>query len=227
MGVGIPAYNTPPGMGALDGSSGYVDNSGSGSAHEVADTNAYGYVDGKIPGWVASDAADAKGSGKMTRGEFDAWRLEQQSAREAREYERMLADSAWQRKVADLQKAGFSPLAALDATGQGAAVPTAQVAKASGSGSDMNLGSVIGAIVAAVALIASKGAAAASSAKNAVALEGIKQGNRKALANFYVNAAKDRAKYSAKAAMARATIKKGRVINKGPYGYIEDIYYGL
>lgn len=180
MGVGIPAYNTPSGYGAFDGSSGYVNNSGSGSAHEVAETNAYGYEDGKIPSWVASDAADAKFSGKMTRGEFDAWRLEQQSAREAREFEKAEADSAFQRKVADVEKAGFSPLAALDASGQGAAVASSQVAKASGNGKSAP--NILGALITAIALIASKGMAAATSAKNAATIASIKAQNRLALA---------------------------------------------
>lgn len=222
MAQGIPTvsyngYSNAPGYSNPNGVVNPGESSAIGSAHEVA----------SLPSFVAKDGLDAKFSGKMTQGDYFAHLLEQQSAREAREWEKAEADSAWQRKVADLEKAGFSPLAALDASGQGAAVASSQVAKATSSGSSLQLGAILGAIVGAIGIIASKGAAAAATAKNAVALEGIKQSNREALAKFYSNAAKDRAKYSAKAAMARATIKKGRVINKGPYGYIEDIFYGL
>lgn len=151
------------------------------------------------------------------RRDIEAFNREQQSAREAREWEKEQADTAWQRKVSDLVAAGFSPLAALDATGQGAAVATSQVARSSTSGDGgSNFGSILGALIAAIGLVVSKGASAAASAKNAVALEGIKQGNREALAKIY-----------SKAAMARATVKKGRHIAKGPYGYIEDIFYGV
>lgn len=139
-------------------------NSGNESARAQVDAGRPG--DG-YPSFVADNAWDAKLSGSMRKGDYDAWRLESESAREAREYERFLADTAWQRKVRDLQAAGFSPLAALEATGQGAPIVSAHVAKASNTTSSPNMAGVISALIAAVAMVASKGAAAATSAKSA------------------------------------------------------------
>lgn len=97
---------------------------------------------------------------------------ESASAREAREFEKREADNAWQRKVADLRAAGFSPLAALDASGQGAAVASAQTASSNTQGAGNPTGAILASIIGAIAMIASRGAsAAASSASGAAKLE--------------------------------------------------------
>lgn len=108
------------------------------------------------------------------------------SAREAREWEKKEADSAWQRKVADMQKAGFSPLAALEGS-QGASVASASAAQAGSGGggnSGANIGGLLGAIISAIAFVASKGISAAASAKAAGSLEAVRQANRVALENL-------------------------------------------
>lgn len=93
------------------------------------------------------------------------------AARENREWEKMMSDTAFQRKVADYKAAGFSPLAALEGA-VGATSPSGTAATATGhkasanpaSQGGNNLGSVFGSLVAAVALIATKGMSAASKA---------------------------------------------------------------
>lgn len=93
------------------------------------------------------------------------------AAKENRDWEKMMSDTAMQRKVADYVKAGFSPLAALDGA-VGAASPSGSVATATGhkasanpgSQGGNNLGSIFGALVTAIALIATKGMSAANKA---------------------------------------------------------------
>lgn len=136
---------------------------------------------------TASNDVEAWFTGKKkmsdVEAEYRAHLRDLQSAREAREWEKKEADSAWQRKVGDLEKAGFSPLAALDASGQGAAVASSQVARsASRSSGGNSTPALIGAIVGAIAMIASKGMSAASSAKAATEIAAIKAQNRLALA---------------------------------------------
>lgn len=95
------------------------------------------------------------------RREIAAFNRELASAREARDFEEYMSNTAFQRKVADVTAAGFSPLAALDGAGQGAAVPSAQMARDTANvRKDNSITSVLGALIAAIGLIASKGVAA-------------------------------------------------------------------
>lgn len=85
-------------------------------------------------------------------------------AEKQRQYEQYLSDTAFQRKVADYVKAGFSPLAALEGS-VGASTPSGSAASANYQAAKApvaqhgsnNLGSVLGAIVAALAMVATKG----------------------------------------------------------------------
>lgn len=115
-----------------------------------------------------------------------AYQREQQAAKEAfereanfnaseaqknRDWQEMMSNTAFQRQVADLEKAGFSPLAALGGS-SGAPVSSGSAASASGHqasssaarGPSSNMGGVIGALVTAVALMATKGMSAVSKA---------------------------------------------------------------
>ncbi|QCS36543.1 minor capsid protein [Capybara microvirus Cap3_SP_449] len=74
---------------------------------------------------------------------FD-WQRNEHSAQTAREWDKMMSDTAIQRSVADYQAAGFSPLAALQ--GGGASTPSAAVgsgSKANTSGSGKELTSIL------------------------------------------------------------------------------------
>lgn len=104
-----------------------------------------------------------------------AWKRESDynaaEAQKSREWEKMMSDTAFQRKVADYAAAGFSPLAALDGTtgaavGSGAsASASARQANASAGNARSNpLGGILGAVIAAVAMIATKGMSAVSKA---------------------------------------------------------------
>lgn len=92
-------------------------------------------------------------------------------AQKNRDFEKMMSDTSFQRKVADLKAAGFSPLAALDGA-TGAPMASGSAASASGkapsaapakNGSNP-LGGLIGSIIMAAAMIAGKGIDAASKA---------------------------------------------------------------
>lgn len=94
-----------------------------------------------------------------------------QAARENREWEKMMSDTAFQRKVADYQKAGFSPLAALEGA-VGASSPSGTAASASykapggtvGNRTSSGFGGVVSALLVAVASLASKGMSVAARA---------------------------------------------------------------
>lgn len=97
-----------------------------------------------------------------------AYLREAASAREARQYQADREDSAFSRKVADVTAAGFSPLAALDAQGFSVgSVPTASSSAATKGGNSIS--GLITGLVAAIALIASKGISAAASSGAAAA----------------------------------------------------------
>ena len=90
-------------------------------------------------------------------------------AEKARQFEKMMSDTQFQRKVADYLKAGFSPLAALEGNGsyQVSSAPAASIANGSRGGAN-NLGAIFGALLMTVANFATKGiAGAASNAANA------------------------------------------------------------
>lgn len=93
---------------------------------------------------------------------YYSWLRESASAREAREYEKMLSDTQMQRKVKDYEAAGFSPLAALE-NGGGNYVPATAAASSQAAGSDSGngLGTVLGAVIGAILAIATKGASSA------------------------------------------------------------------
>lgn len=104
---------------------------------------------------------------------YYAWLRESASAREARDYDRMMADTQFQRKVADYEAAGFSPLAALENSGGNYTPSTAHASSSAAPGTPNPSGQILGAIVAAIAMIATKGIAAGSSAKVAAAKESV------------------------------------------------------
>lgn len=88
------------------------------------------------------------------------------NAKEQRDFEAYMSNTAFQRKVADYAKAGFSPLAALEGS-IGASTPSGSAASAKQAqrGSN-NFGGVLGSIITAMALLATKGMSAASNAAN-------------------------------------------------------------
>lgn len=135
---------------------------------------------GAFPNWVSG--TDPVGHNEA----LYAYQREQQAAKEAfereanfnaseaeknREWQEYMSNTAFQRQVEDLQKAGFSPLAALGSA-SGAPVGSGSTASASGHqassaasrGPASNMGGVIGALITAVALMATKGMSAVSKA---------------------------------------------------------------
>lgn len=92
-------------------------------------------------------------------------------AQAQREYEKMMSDTAFRRKVADYRAAGFSPLAALDGA-VGAASPTGSAASASHNSNggtparrtSNGVGALFGALITVVGMIATKGMSAVSKA---------------------------------------------------------------
>lgn len=91
-------------------------------------------------------------------------------AEKARQFEKMMSDTQFQRKVADYLKAGFSPLAALEGNGsyQVSSAPSAAAHANPARNSGNNLGTLFGALLMTVASFATKGiAGAASQASNA------------------------------------------------------------
>lgn len=98
-------------------------------------------------------------------------------AEKQRQYEQYLSDTAFQRKVADYVNAGFSPLAALEGS-VGAVVPSGQAASASsraasasaGNRGSNSFGSLLGALVAAIAMVASKGLSSVAKGSSAKAM---------------------------------------------------------
>lgn len=102
-------------------------------------------------------------------------------AQKTRDWEKMMSDTAFQRKVADYVKAGFSPLAALEGAA-GASTPSASSATASaknpnatpgGKGSN-NFGGLIGSLIASFALIMTKGISAGVQMRAASAADAAK-----------------------------------------------------
>ena len=105
----------------------------------------------------------------------EAWERESgfnaSEAQKQRDFEKMLSDTAFQRNVADYVAAGFSPLAALEGS-VGASTPSGAAANASaklpGTKAAVNgsngFGGLVGSMIAAVALIATKGMSAVSKA---------------------------------------------------------------
>lgn len=122
-----------------------------------------------------------------------AWQREAASAQQAREWEKQMADTQMQRKVADYQKAGFSPLAALEGTG-GNYTPQASAASSSAAarGSN-NTGQVLAGIISALVFAATRSASAANAAQASQSLEATRQANRIALEAIKSRAAMDRA----------------------------------
>lgn len=152
-----------------------------------------------LSAYQTSDYIGQKYQGMMSSADYQQWKAEQAlniaSAREARAFEKQEADTAMQRKVADFTKAGFSPLAALEAT-QGASVASAsaaQTASAGRSGGKGNPEGVMGALIGALLMFATKGMSAAASASSAAALEGVRQSHRMALESMRQDRMDDRA----------------------------------
>lgn len=131
------------------------------------------------PGWLSNQWYGANPTGHNEA--VMAWQRERVSAQEAREYEKWLADTQMQRKVADYMEAGFSPLAALENAGGNYTPSTAAASSQAAEGGHSQLGGVLGAIVAAIAMVASKGISAASTAKATAAAEATKHANAVAL----------------------------------------------
>lgn len=102
-----------------------------------------------------------------------AFEREQASAREARAYDLWLSNTQFQRKVRDYEAAGFSPLAALENAGGNYTPSTAHASSSAAPGTPNPSGQIVGAIVAALAMIVTKGIAAGSSAKVAAAKESV------------------------------------------------------
>lgn len=103
-----------------------------------------------------------------------AWNREStfnaQEAEKARQFEKMMSDTQFQRKVQDYLRAGFSPLAALEGNGsyQVSSAPAASAHANPARNSSNNLGAIFGALLMTVANFATKGiAGAASNASNA------------------------------------------------------------
>lgn len=93
-----------------------------------------------------------------------------QEAEKARQFEKMMSDTQFQRKVNDYLAAGFSPLAALEGNGsyQVSSAPAASAHGNPARNSSNNLGAIFGALLMTVANFATKGiAGAASNASNA------------------------------------------------------------
>lgn len=87
-----------------------------------------------------------------------------QEAEKARQFEKMMSDTQFQRKVADYLKAGFSPLAALEGNGSYAvssAPAAAAHARVAQKGSN-NFGALLGALMMTIANVVTKGAAGAA-----------------------------------------------------------------
>lgn len=91
-------------------------------------------------------------------------------AEKARQFEKMMSDTQFQRKVADYLKAGFSPLAALEGNGTYSvgSAPAAAAHAQPGKNNGNNFGTLLAGLIMTVANIATHGAtAAASKAGNA------------------------------------------------------------
>lgn len=129
----------------------------------------------------------------------EAWEREStynaQEAEKQRQYEAYMSNTAFQRKIADYEKAGFSPLAALEGS-VGASTPSGSAASASAKGASSSpgqhgangLGTLLGSIIGAVALIATKGISGiAQKANSAKASEDLA---KKLLSNEKINDAK-------------------------------------
>lgn len=103
-----------------------------------------------------------------------AWQRESsfnaQEAEKARQFEKMMSDTQFQRKVADYVKAGFSPLAALEGNGSYtvSSAPAASAHASPGAHRGNNFGSIITALIGTIAAFATQGiSSAASGASNA------------------------------------------------------------
>lgn len=97
-----------------------------------------------------------------------AWQREStfnaQEAQKARDFEKMMSDTQFQRKVADVMNAGFSPLAALESNGSynvSSAPAAAAHANPAKNGSN-GFGGMLGALMMAIATFATKGMASAA-----------------------------------------------------------------
>lgn len=91
-------------------------------------------------------------------------------AEKARQFEKMMSDTQFQRKVADYLKAGFSPLAALEGNGsyQVSSAPAASAHANPAKSSPNNLGALFGGLLMTLASFATHGISAqASNAANA------------------------------------------------------------
>lgn len=86
-------------------------------------------------------------------------------AEKARQFEKMMSDTQFQRKVEDYLKAGFSPLAALEGNGsyQVSSAPAAAAHANPAKNGANNLGGLLGALMMTIASVATHGASAAAS----------------------------------------------------------------
>lgn len=123
-----------------------------------------GYWDGNVfTDWILHRDSQAHND-MLSQMAFNA-----SEAEKARQFEKMMSDTQFQRKVADYLKAGFSPLAALEGNGsyQVSSAPAASIANGSRGGQN-GFGAVLGALIMTMANFATKGiAGAASNAANA------------------------------------------------------------
>lgn len=124
-----------------------------------------GYWDGNIfTDWILH--RDSQAHNDM----LNSMAFNASEAEKARQFEKMMADTQFQRKVADYLKAGFSPLAALEGNGSYtvSSAPAASVSSSGSRGGANNLGAIFGALLMTLANFATKGiAGAASNAANA------------------------------------------------------------
>lgn len=91
-------------------------------------------------------------------------------AEKARQFEKMMSDTQFQRKVHDYLKAGYSPLAALEGSGmyQVSSAPAASSSASGSRGGANGFGTLLGAVMMMVANVVTHGAAqAAANAGNA------------------------------------------------------------
>lgn len=165
----------------------------------------------------------------------EAWAREADyNAKEAekqRMYEEYMSNTSFQRKVADYVKAGFSPLAALEGS-VGASTPSAAAASANYNAAKApaatrganNFGSLLGAIIGAVAMIATKGISAVAKGASSSAKAVAKAATVKEVAK---EAAKESVKKASgpvvKEALERSA-KKGGMMLGGKWFSDEELY---
>lgn len=155
---------------------------------------------------------------------LEAWKREATynaaQAKNQRAFEEYMSNTAFQRKVADYVKAGFSPLAALEGSA-GASTPSGVAASANakaasaapGQRGSNNFGSLLGAVLSVIAMVATKGISAASKAATSSA---------KAVAK--ASSVKTAAKQIVKEAAKEKAVEKSGMMLGGKWFSDEELY---